>query len=583
MPLDAVCLTGVVRELRESILGLRIEKIQQPARDQVILALRGGRKLLLCAGASQARVHLTGLARENPAAPPMFCMLLRKHLTGGRIAAIDQPALERAVTLTIDIVDELGEPGQRKLVAECMGRYSNLILLDGQDRIVDCLRRVDMEMSERRQVLPGLFYRLPPAQEKRDPLAVDGEALRAMLDAAPDGTDAAAWLLGNFTALSPLVCRELAHLGCEDGTCLRDGGDRERLAGTFSVWQGMVRGENRERFTPWMLTRDGKPADFSYMPISQYGNAMEGAPWDDFSSMLDAFYEKREQMERVRQQGADLQRAAANARDRAVRKLALQEKEYERTQDRDRLRVFGELITANLYRMERGGSVLRAQNYYDPAGGEVDVPLDPLLTPQQNAAKYFKRYNKAKTAEKYLTEQMELARRERDWLESILDELTRAETEQDFGDVRRELREAGYLKGPGKKEVRRGPSRPRTFRSHSGLRILVGRSNTQNDKLVREAFKSDYWFHTQRIHGSHVILCTEGQEPDAEAVTEAASLAAWFSQGREGNQVAVDYTQVRYVKKPNGARPGMVIYDPYQTAYVTPDEALVKALEDKHS
>ena len=580
MPLDAVCLSAVVEELRGALLNLRVEKVQQPARDQIILTFRGNRRLLLCAGASQARVHLTATSRENPAAPPMFCMLLRKHLGGGRLTAIDQPALERVVILTLETADELGEPGRRRLVLECMGRHSNLILLDSQDRIIDCLRRVDMEMSEKRQVLPGLFYRLPPAQEKLDPLAVSGEALRDMLAAAPGGTDAAQWLLDHFTALSPLVCRELAHIGCRSGGCLLGGEDREGLAGTFSVWQEMVRGENDKKFTPWMLTRDNAPADFSYMPIYQYGNTVEGAPWEAFSPMLDAFYEKREQAERVRQRGSDLQRAAANARDRAKRKLAAQEKEYAQTQDRERLRLWGELITANLYRMERGQRQLQAQNYYDPEGGEVDIPLDPLLTPQQNAAKYFKQYNKAKTAETYLTSQMAIARRERDWLESVLDQLSRAETEQDFSDIRRELREAGYIKGPapGKKEPRRGPSRPRVFTSSGGFRILVGRSNLQNDQLTREAFKSDYWFHTQRIHGSHVILCTEGREPDARSMTEAAVLAAWYSQGRDGGQVAVDYTQVRHVKKPGGARPGMVVYDPYQTAYVTPDEALVKAL-----
>ncbi len=583
MPLDAVCLSGVVRELRETILGLRVEKIQQPARDQIILTLRGNKKLLMCAGASQSRLHLTGLTRENPAAPPMFCMLLRKHLSGGRLAAIDQPGLERVVILTLDIVDELGEPGRRRLVFECMGRYSNLILLDGQERIIDCLRRVDTEMSEKRQVLPGLFYHLPPAQEKLDPLSAGPEDFRDMLTAVPDGTDAAQWLLDRFYGLSPLVCRELATTGCGDREHIWGAADRENLTAAFSVWQETVRGENGRRFTPWMLIRDGKPSDFSYIPIYQYGSAMEGAPWDAFSPMLDAFYETREQLERVRQRGADLQRAASSARDRARRKLALQEKEYAQTQDRDRLRISGELITANLYRMERGQSLLRAQNYYEEGCPEVDIPLDPLLTPQQNAAKYFKRYSKAKTAEKYLSEQMVLARRERDWLESVLDELSRAETEQDFNDIRRELREAGHLKGPapGKKEPRRAPGRPRTFLSSGGFRILVGRSNTQNDQLVREAFKTDYWFHTQRIHGSHVILCTQGQEPDGQSMTEAAMLAAYFSQGRESGQVAVDYTQVRNVKKPNGARPGMVVYDPYQTAYVTPSEDLVKQLEEK--
>ena len=260
----------------------------------------------------------------------------------------------------------------------------------------------------------------------------------------------------------------------------------------------------------------------------------------------------------------------------------MQEKEYAQTQDRDRLRLSGELITANLYRMEKGQKLLRAENYYEEGCPVMDIPLDPLLTPQQNAAKYFKRYSKDKTAEKYLTEQMASARRERDWLESVLDELSRAETEQDFLDIRRELREAGYLRGQsgGKKEPKRPPSRPRAFRSSGGFLILVGRSNTQNDQLTRESSKTDYWFHTQRIHGSHVILRAEGREPDEASMTEAAVLAAWFSQGRESASVAVDYTQVRNVKKPNGARPGMVVYDPYQTAYVKPDGNLVKRLAE---
>ncbi len=578
MPLDAVCLSGVVRELRETALGLRIEKVQQPARDLVILGLRGGKKLVLCAGASQARIHLTGTARENPAAPPMFCMLLRKHLGGGRLSGLEQPALERVVILTIDVVDELGEPGQRRLVLECMGRHSNLILLDSQGRIIDCLRRVDLEMSEKRQVLPGLFYRLPPAQEKADPLSTGEESFRRLLSGANPEQEAAGFLLDTFFGLSPLVCREIA---CRAGVeTLGSPESREALCIAFLDWQRQVQ---EAAFRPCLLLRDGKPADFSYLPLLQYGASAQAQEWDAFSPLLDAFYETREQAERVRQRGQDLQRAAANARDRARRKLALQEKEYAQTQDRDHLRICGELITANLHCMERGQAVLRTQNYYDPDCPEIDIPLDPLLTPQQNAARDFKQYHKAKTAEGYLSSQMAIARRERDWLESVLDELARAETEQDFADIRRELREAGILKGaaPGKKEPRRAPSKPRAFRSSGGLRILVGRSNTQNDQLTRDAFKSDYWFHTQRIHGSHVILCCEGGEPDRQSMTEAAMLAAWFSQGRAGGQVAVDYTQVRNVKKPGGARPGMVVYDPYQTAYVTPDEALVKALTEK--
>ena len=580
MPLDSFCLSGIIRELQPAV-GLRIEKVQQPARDQVVLALRGGRRLLLCAGAAQARIHLTALSRENPAAPPMFCMLLRKHLGGGRIAAIQQPGRERAAILTVDVVDELGEPGQRRLILECMGRRSNLILTDGEGRIIDCLRRIDLEMSETRQVLPGLYYRLPPPQAKADPLAAGAGELEALLSSAPPESCADQFLLDNFWGLSPLVCREIAYRGCGAADArLTTPEGREGLVRSFLSWQNSVK---EDHFTPYMLTKDGRPADYSYLPIEQYGGAMEGAAWDSFSAMLDAFYETREQQERVRQKGQDLLRTVTNARDRLRRKLALQEKEYAQTLERNRLRIAGELITANLYRMERGQRSLRAQNYYEEGCPEVEIPLDPLLTPQQNAARYFRQYNKAKTAEGYLAQQMEIARRERDWLESVMDELSRAETEQDFNDIRQELQEAGYGRraaGAGKKEPRRGKARPRAFRSSGGLLILVGRSNTQNDQLTRDAMKSDYWFHTQRIHGSHVILCTRGREPDSRSLQEAAMLAAWFSQGRDSGQVAVDYTQVRHVRKPSGARPGMVIYDSYQTAYVTPQEALVRALSE---
>lgn len=579
MPLDAVCLKGVVQELKPQLENLRLEKIQQPARDLVLLTFRGNRRLLLCAGANQSRIHLTALQRENPAAPPMFCMLLRKHLSGGALLSMEQPGLERVVILTFRVMDELGISGQRQLVLECMGRRSNLILLDGDGRIIDCLRRVDFEMSPQRQVLPGLFYHLPPAMEKGDPLAVSREELEVLIAGSNPEKTGDALLLDSFFGLSPLICREIAcrAWGDSDARLLTAGPDAPaRLCDAFFTWQEHVK-ENQ--FIPTILLRDGSMADFTYQPILQYGAGVAQQTMDSFSSLLDTYYETREQQERVRQRGQDLLRCATTARDRVARKLALQEKELAETEQREELRLRGELITANLYRMERGEKVLRAENYYEEGCPAVEIPLDPLLTPQQNAAKYFKRYNKAKTAEAVLTQQIAKGREELAYLTSVLDELSRAELEQDFRDARMELQAAGYLKGNGgKKEQRRGPSKPREFRSSAGLRILVGRSNSQNDRLTREADKRDIWLHTQKIHGSHVILCTGGVPADRQSITEAAVLAAWFSQGRGGNQIAVDYTAVKNVKKPAGARPGMVVYDPYETAYVTPDEALVKSL-----
>ena len=582
MPFDAVCLQAVLQELRPRLLGLRIDKVQQPARDQVILLLRGNQRLLLNAGANAPRIQLTELTRDNPAEPPMFCMLLRKHLVGARVAAITQPPLERLVRLELDITDDFGQPGRRTLVLEAMGRRSNLILLDGDGRIIDCLRRVDAEMSASRQVLPGLYYE-PPASVGRLPVTEETEeGFREKLAESNPERQADAFLLDAYFGISPLVARELAFRAAGETDrhlCQMESAEKERL------WQELEQLITRIRegnFTPVCLRQDGRAADFTYLPIAQYGEKMECVCCDSFSQMLDTFYEAREQQERVRQRGADLIRTATTARDRLRRKLALQEKDYAATQDRDQLRICGDLITANFYRMERGQSKLNCENYYDPQCAPITIQLDPLLTPQQNAAKYYKRYTKAKTAERYLREQMAIARRDLEYLESILEEIAEAETEQDFIDIRHELRDAGYLRGQGKgkKELKR-VSRPREFRTSSGFRVLVGRNNRQNDKLTREADHRDLWFHTQKIHGSHAILCTGGAPVDDETLAEAAKIAAWYSQARSSGNVPVDYTAVKNVKKPAGARPGMVIYSTCQTLFVTPEEELVKRLQSR--
>ena len=578
MALDAICLQAILEELRPQLLGLRIDKVQQPARDQVILLLRGNRRLLLNAGANAPRIQLTALSRENPAEPPMFCMLLRKHLVGARVAALDQPPLERLVRLELDVTDDFGQPGRRTLVLEAMGRRSNLILLDGEGRIIDCLRRVDADLSAQRQVLPGLFYQ-PPASTGRLPVTEETEAgFREKLAAANPERQVDAFLLDSYFGLSPLMARELAFqaAGETDSRLFSLGPEGETgLWQTLSAFLDRV-GEGR--FQPVCLAREGKMAEFSCLPITQYGGAMETRTYESFSALLDDFYEARELEERTRQRGADLLRTATTARDRLRRKLAQQEKDYAQTQERDQLRICGDLITANLYRMERGSGRLVCENFYDEAGGEITIALDPLLTPQQNAAKYYKRYTKAKTAERYLREQMEIARRDIAYLESVLEEVRHAESDQDFADIRTELKEAGFLKKQGKKEIRR-PAKPRQFRTTSGLRVLVGRNNRQNDQLtLREADYRDLWFHTQKIHGSHVILCTGGREVDSADLAEAAEIAAYYSQARESGNVPVDYTAVKHVKKPAGARPGMVIYHTCQTVYVTPEEARVKAL-----
>ncbi len=579
MPLDAICLSAVVREIAPQLEGNRIEKIQQPARDQIVLLLRGSRRLLINAGANQPRIHLTSLLRDNPAQPPMFCMLLRKYIGGGRIVSVEQALLERVVTLTIDAMDELGEMSRYRLVLECMGRHSNLILVSPDGHVIDCLRRVDFEMSQQRQVLPGLFYHLPPVQEKLSPLTVEEDEFARHLAAAPAETPLDRWLLDTFTAISPLIARELVYRAC-GSTDSRVEEEAGRLWSVFTAWQQAVNGGE---MTPYVLLKDGKYSDFTYLAPQQYGDFMDCREEPTFCQLLDGFYEGREQAERVRQKGQDLLKTVTNARDRVRRKIALQEKEYAQTQDRDQLRICGELITANLYRMERGASKVTVENYYEPDCPAVEIRLDPRLSPQENGARYFKQYNKAKTAEKILTEQLRLGREELTYLESVLQQLQQAEAEQDFNDIRAELTEGGYIRNRGKKQTGfQRASKPREFRSSAGLRILVGRSNQQNDRLTTKvAGPRDIWLHTQKIHGSHVILCTDGAQPDEQSLWEAAVLAAYYSQGRESSKVPVDYTPVRYVKKPAGAKPGMVTYTTYQTMFVTPEADLAKKLHVK--
>ena len=587
MPLDALCLSGVVAELKPILTGAKIDKVHQPGRDEMILALRLGRgngRLLLSASPNHPRLQMTELSRENPDAPPMFCMLLRKHLMGGRILSVEQPHLERIVELRLEVLDELGDRKERRLILEAMGRRANLVLVDDQGRIVDCLRRVDGDMSAQRQLLPGLFYRLPPAMEKADPTALDGAEWLRQVEQAPGESRVDHWLLDTFGGWSPLVCREIAfRAGGRVDVTFDELGPQGRVR-VGEAAEALLKTVRENNFTPTVISVEKRPKDFTFFPAEQYEEAGECTAYPTFSALMDRFYEQRENQERIRQKGQDLIRSVTNARDRTARKLANQQRELEATQDRERLRQFGDIITSNLHAMERGMATLRAMDFYAPEGGEVEIKLDPLLTPQQNAAKYYKEYNKAKTAEEMLTIQLEKGRRELDYLNSVLENITLAEGERDLQEIRQELADTGYLRRQikGKDKGRRLSPRPMEFRSTAGLRISVGKNNMQNDLLTcKQAFKSDIWFHTQKIHGSHVILWTGGAQPDLQSLNEAACLAAWFSQGRESGKVPVDYTPVKYVKKPAGARPGMVVYTTYETAWVTPDESLVKRLRVK--
>lgn len=576
MPLDAIFLTALTDELNQTLPGARIDKIQQPERDAVLLQLRtpgaGNRKLLLSASSNHPRLHYTQARFENPAQPPMFCMLLRKHLAGGRVLSLRQLPMERAVDLCIESADELGVLSEKHLFLELMGRNSNLILTGPDGRIIDCLRRVDFEMSEKRQVLPGLFYREPPAQGKLDLRGETPQTLRAALDAVDHPTTLDRWLTDRYAGVSPLIARELAWLTTgrtdPDLTAL----DRAALAeALLPALQGLT-----ARFVPTRLLLAGERKDFSFRPIRQYEGYMTQDSFPSFSELLDDFYTGRALAERMRARTQSLHKTLTNQLSRVRRKLANQEKELEATYDRERLRQLGDIVTANLHLIQRGQARLVAADFYDPEMRRIEIPLNVTLSPQQNAAKFYKDYNKAKHAEKFLTEQLVLGRTEETYLASVLEALSRAESERDIADIRAELTEGGYLRQTDrKKQMKTPPSKPMEFRSSDGFQILVGRNNRQNDLLTTKlAYKTDLWLHVQKAHGSHVIIACAGASVPDQTITEAAELAVWYSQARQGHNVPVDLCPVRQVKKPAGAKPGMVVYENYRTVFVTADEAL---------
>lgn len=574
MPLDAIFLSALTAELNESLPGARIDKVQQPERDSVLLQVRsqsaGNRKLLLSASSNHPRIHYTEAKYENPAQPPMFCMLLRKHLAGGRVVSLRQLPLERAVELCVESADELGELSEKRLILELMGRNSNLILTGPDGRIIDCLRRVDFEMSEKRQVLPGLYYREPPAQGKLDFRTETVDSLYEALGAADRPQTLDRWLMDRYAGISPLIARELAFLCTGRTDPELPEADRAALAAALSrELRGLTAG-----FSPTRLLLNGERKDFSFRPIRQYEGYMTQDGFPSFSALLDDFYTGRALAERMRTRTQTLHKTLTNQLARVRRKLANQEQELEATHDRERLRRLGDIITANLYQIQRGQARLTAVDFYDPDMKQIEIPLNVTLSPQQNAAKYYKDYNKAKHAEKFLTEQIALGRTEEEYLSSVLDALSRAETERDISDIRAELTEGGYLRQTDrKKQMKVPPSKPMEFRSSDGFQILVGRNNRQNDLLTGKlAYKTDLWLHVQKAHGSHVIIACAGAQVPDRTVTEAAELAAWFSQARQGHNVPVDLCPVRQVKKPAGAKPGMVVYENYRTVYVTPRE-----------
>lgn len=574
MAYDAGMLRAVLAEINALTgNGAKVEKIYQPANDEVTLTLRMGReirRLLINAGTSAPRVALSDASRENPASAPMFCMLLRKHLAGARLVSSEQLGYERCARFTFEGYDEMGYAAKKHLVAEVMGKYSNLMLLDGSDRIIAVLRPVDFTTSRVRQVLPGMTYELPPPQDKRPPLDESRESFLSLLAAYPTERTVEKFITSTYLGTATQVAREIAYLATGSDGALCADAEPARLWETFSAWFSALR---EGRVTPTLvLDEGGMPRDFAYAPMTYRTDCVSRA-CPSFAVLLDSFFAERDRHERIRQRASDLVRLVSNATSRITRKLEVQTEELADCEKGELWRRSGELLLSSLYMIRRGDAVALVPDYHCDPPETVRIELDVRRSPAENAEHYFKLYRKAKNAREVLTEQIARSRDELAYLESVSSFLERAETEQDLIDLRDELYHAGYasrMKHYAPAKVKR-MSKPIEGVTPGGYRILIGRNNLQNDHLtLRVAEKGDLWFHAKGVPGSHVLLLCGGEEPSAEDYTYAASLAAGYSQAERGQQVAVDYTRVKNIRKPSGARPGYVIYKTNYSAYVAP-------------
>lgn len=558
MALDGIFLYHLKNEVAQFAVGARIEKIHQPSKEELLLSLRsreGAKKLVLSCRADSAGIYFTSFSPENPPKPPMLCMLLRKHLTGAKILAVEQDGLERIVKLRLQAVNELGDLVYFSLVAEIMGRYSNIILVDQNGIIVDALRRVDEGRSHIRTVLPGESYTAPPAQDKHNLLTEDIETVRTALFSS--GKAPARAFQDTVMGVSPIVCREY-----ENGVSL------EKIR------------EYALNPSPVVVITE-KPLDFCFMPITQYGDLAQIKPFDSFCETLDYFYRERVTADRIRQRSGELFKTISNLQERALRKAINRQNELKECEDKDKYKMYGDLITAHQYALAKGSSVYEVQNFYDN-NTVIKIPADPALTPVQNAQKYYKEYRKKQTAQSVLTGFINDALAEAEYLDSVSDALSRASTDAEITAIKTELADAGYLKQQNKRGKKGQNSlSPLHFESSEGYQIFVGRNNMMNDRLtLKTAADSDMWFHVKDTAGSHVIVKNDGRGFSDTVIREAALLAAHNSKARSSSNVAVDYTAVKNVKKPNGAKPGMVIYENYKTEYVTPNQTELERIKE---
>lgn len=550
MAFDGIFLYLVKNEISEKIVGARVDKIYQPSREEILITFRsreGSHKLLLSAKADSARIQFTEQFIENPAKPPMLTMLLRKLLSSAKLTDIKQDGFERILTLVFDARNDLGDPTEYKLVIEIMGKYSNIILLDSSDKIIDCVKRIDFSKSSVREILPGLKYELPPSQNKMNILADSIFDIETEMKSLATTRGKAAGKV--IQGISPIVANEI----------------------DFDMSLSQLK-EHIAHPVPTVVILD-KPKDFTYFMPRQFGDLCTYKTFDTFSELIDYFYFEQVKIERIRQRSNDLFHKLNTLKERAVRKAINRQRELDDCADKEKYRIYGDLINANLHLLEKGALFYDLYNFYDN-NNHIRIPADPTLTPVQNAQKYYKEYRKKQVAEQKLNTFIDNAKAEAEYLDTVIDELTRAQTGGEISAIREELYSSGFLSKPNAKSMKQKKLPPKEFISSEGYKIFVGRNNVQNDILTLKTAKNyDLWFHVKDAPGSHVVVQAVKEKPFTDKlIREAAMIACVNSKVHASSNVAVDYTIIKNVHKPNGAKPGMVIYDNYNTEYVTPNE-----------
>ncbi|MBR5144901.1 MAG: NFACT family protein [Clostridia bacterium] len=572
MAYDACMMRAVLSEFSSQFPEAKIEKVLQPRNDEIDMIIhhgRSSRRLVFNVGPNAPRLQLSDKQKENPLKAPMFCMLLRKYFLGARIISVCQPGFDRIAEFRVSCYDEMGFAVERIIICEIMGKYANLIVLDSDYKILSALKVIDFASSSVRQVLPGLKYQTPAMADRILPTRIDEQTFFDKLSQFPSERTAEKFITSTYSGIATQIARELVYRACGHTDTPVCNIDRGKFYSVFKEWQQLL---IDERYTPTIVFDEGgKPIDYSYMDITYLGDNVDKRVYGSLSEMLDTYFEEKDRLEHIHQRAHDITTLLNNAVARTERKLGIQRQALLDADKGEEYKRHADLITANLYRLERGMDSFVTVDYYDDSCPEIEIKLDPRLTPSQNAQKLYKLYNKCKTAKTVLAEQIVIWENELRYLESVRQFLSRAECEQDVIEIRDELYRSGYaskLRGyvPPKKIM----STPHRFVTSGGYELIVGRNNIQNDNLTfKVAKKGDLWFHTKDIPGSHVIMLCDGEEPSEQDYTEAASIAAKYSKAT-GDLVAVDYTRVKNIKKPGGSKPGFVIYKTNYTAFVRP-------------